>query len=359
MVTEQPFSFINEDLQSVYVYHWGPGHSGDSEHFSAASGPDAGAAPDGTTEAGSAEPGSLPAQAAAPAPPLSIKGIVQIVHGMAETGRRYEETAAELVRHGYLVYAADLRGHGRTADQYEGLGYAGKDGHNGMVKDILLLREEIGKRHPGLPVFLLGHSMGSFLVQKVMYTGPERYNAFLLTGSCGRQPFLSFGEKLAAMQCRLQGERKPSLLLNALVFGPYNRQFKPVRTPFDWLSRDTAEVDRFVADPYCGELCSAGFFCDFFRLLREIHRPEHMARIPVDKPVFLFSGAEDPVGHNGKGVERLAADYNRLGLRHVDLKLYPGARHELFHEFNKEEVIRDVLQWLDRQAGRLSAAAPS
>ncbi|WP_238996533.1 alpha/beta hydrolase [Paenibacillus pinistramenti] len=342
MVAEQPFSLMNEDLHPVYVYHWTP----EDSHAEACK--NGGAEND--ADAGSRET-SEPAREAA------LKGIVQIVHGMAETAKRYTETAAELVKQGYLVYAADLRGHGRTAEMFHGLGYAGKDGHNGMVQDIILLGSEIARRHPGLPLFLLGHSMGSFLVQKVMYTAPEPYAGFLLTGTCGRQPMIAIGEKLAMLQCSLQGDRQPSMLLNALVFGPYNRQFRPVRTPFDWLTRDKDEVDLFIKDPSCGELCSAGFFHDFFRLLLEIHKPVHMSRIPKHKPVFVFSGGQDPVGQNGKGVKRLIAEYERLGLQHLEWKLYPGARHELFHELNKAEVIRDVLAWLDRQVLQQPAAS--
>ncbi|WP_223067882.1 alpha/beta fold hydrolase [Paenibacillus caui] len=304
---EFPFSMISEDGQSVHVYHWAPADR------------------------------SIPP-----------RGVIEIVHGMAETAKRYEEAAAKFVEKGFLVYAADLRGHGLTASQQGALGYAGKDGHNAMVKDTLKLGQEIRKKHEGLPLFLFGHSMGSFLVQKIMYTAPEIYAGFLLTGTCGARPFISIGERIAALQCRLQGDRKPSQLLNGLVFGPYNRQFAPVRTPFDWLTRDEEEVDKYIDDPCCGELCSAGFFCDFFRLLSEIHRPSSMAKIPKEKPVFIFCGEQDPVGLNGKGVRRLIDGYGRLGLKDFEWKLYPGARHELLHEINRDEVIRDVIGWLER-----------
>ncbi|AWB43909.1 alpha/beta hydrolase [Paenibacillus sp. CAA11] len=292
-------------------------------------------------------------------PEHAPRGIVQISHGMAETSARYERFARELTAQGFAVYANDHRGHGKTAGYPEYLGYAGPDGHNGMVDDLLLLGSEIRLRHAGIPLFLLGHSMGSFLVQKTMYLSPEPYTGFLLTGSCGGQGGLAAGQLLASAQVRLQGAQHPSLLLNALVFGRYNRQFAPVRTPFDWLTRDQTEVDKFIEDPFCGALCSAGFFYDFFGLLREIHRPEHMAKIPKDKPVFIFSGEEDPVGLNGKGVHRLIEAYKELGLEQVDWKLYPHARHELLNELNRDEVTEDVLYWLNRQLQLSSSSAPS
>lgn len=309
-----PFSMIAEDGQSIEVCHWQA---------------------EGTAQAS--------------------RGIVEIVHGMAETAKRYEETAAALVAAGFEVFALDLRGHGESAKAKNSLGYAGADGHNWMVKDIALLGQEISRRHPGVPLFLMGHSMGSFLVQKVMYTAPGIYDGFMLTGTCGQRSMIAFGEGLARLHCALTGDQKPSMLLNAIVFGPYNRQFTPVRTPFDWLTRDTAEVDKFVQDPCCGELCSAGFFRDFFHLLSEIHQPGNMERIPRDKPIFIFCGEQDPVGLNGKGARRLIDKYKELGVSELEWKFYPEARHELLHEINREEVIQDMIHWLEEHTAPKAA----
>lgn len=279
--------------------------------------------------------------------PIKPAGVIQIVHGMAETALRYEETAAELVKTGYEVYAADLRGHGKAALEDNSLGYAGRDGHNQMVRDMIQLGGEIRRQHAEpIPLFLFGHSMGSFLTQKMMYTAPELYNGFLLSGTCGPRSMLAIGERLARLQCSLQGERKPSLLLNGMVFGPYNRRFLPIRTPFDWLSRDTSEVDKYIEDPCCGQLCTAGFFRDFFGLLRQIHRPANMKRLPLDKPVLLLAGTMDPVGLYGKGAQRLIDCYKTLGIRDFTWKFYEGARHELLHETNHAEVLSDLTGWL-------------
>lgn len=302
---ELPFTLINGEGHPIYVYHWAPDEN------------------------------DVP------------RGIVQISHGMAETAERYKRFAQELCSQGYHVYGNDHRGHGRTASSVEQLGYTGPDGLNGMVRDLRLLRDEIRRRHDSVPLFLLGHSMGSFLVQKIMYTSPGPYAGFLLTGTCGKQPMLTFGQLIASVQCRLQSDKHPSMLLSSLVFGRYNRNFLPTRTGVDWLTRDEAEVDKYLNDPCCGALCCAGFYDDFFRLLREIHRKENMSQIPKDKPVFVFCGEADPVGLNGKGVRRLITVYQELGILDLQWKLYPGARHELLNETNRDEVTEDVLHWLN------------
>lgn len=275
-------------------------------------------------------------------------GILQIAHGMAETAKRYERLARSLTACGYIVYASDHRGHGRTAGCPEELGYPGSDGFTGMAEDMLALSEIIRQEQPGLPLFLMGHSMGSFLTQKVMYLAPEHFSGFILSGTNGPRPLLTLGKSLARVQSRLQGDSHRSLLLNAVTFGGFNRKFLPVRTPFDWLSSDEQEVDRYLEDPECGFLCSAGFFYDFFTLLQEIHQPRNMQKIPNHKPVYIFGGELDPVGLNGAGVRRLAELYQQLGLQDVETRLYPDGRHEMLNEINRDEVTKHLCDWLER-----------
>lgn len=307
---EQTFKFENDAGQEVFVYEWSPSD-----------------------------------------PSLPLRGVLQIAHGMSETAERYKRFAEVLTSDGFVVYANDHRGHGRTAAGPDELGWPGKDGLNGMVRDMIALGEIIEERHAGLPLFLLGHSMGSFLTQKTMYTGPDRYKGFILTGTNGPRGLLSFGQNLAILQSKLQGPDHPSLLMNALSFGSFNKNFMPMRTPFDWLSRDEREVDKYIENPFCGFVCSAGFFDGLFGLLREIHRPDRMAKIPKDKPVYIFGGEQDPVGLQGKGVRRLVALYEQLGLQNVEVRLYPGGRHEMLNESNRDEVSRDTADWLIRHTG--------
>lgn len=283
-----------------------------------------------------------------PEPDTNIKAVLQIAHGMCETGARYEELAALLTKHGYAVYVNDHRGHGRTADKLDALGDAGENGFEGMIEDLILLSTVIKERHPQLPHFLLGHSMGSFITQKIMCTHSHHFDGFLLSGSNGPRSLLSIGENLAAAQVRIKGAEHRSVLINAIVFGPYNKGFGPVRTPFDWLSRDPEEVDLYVNDPYCGKVCSARFFREFFSLLKQIHRSDMLSNLVKDKPIYIFSGDEDPVGLRGKGVRNLIKLYQKLGVEQLEYRLYPGGRHEMLHEINRDEVATHVLDWLER-----------
>ncbi|MHA7580619.1 alpha/beta fold hydrolase [Paenibacillus vandeheii] len=278
----------------------------------------------------------------------NVKGVVQIAHGMSETAARYAEFAQQLTSHGFAVYANDHRGHGKTVENLNLLGNAGTDAFRWMASDMMNLGEVAAKENPDVPLFLMGHSMGSFLVQHLMYAGHERYHAFILSGTNGKRGLLRIGERLALLQCSVQGASHPSMLLNALVFGGFNRSFRPATTPFDWLSRDSEEVKRFIDDPLCGAVCSAGFFRDFFKMLLDIHLPSNMKRIPKDKSVYLFSGEQDPVGLHGKGVLNLVSQYRELQLEDVEYRLYPGGRHEMLHETNRTEVAQHVVEWLER-----------
>lgn len=278
---------------------------------------------------------------------VPVKAVLQIAHGMCETSDRYADLAALLSSNGYAVYANDHRGHGRTAGQIDRLGDAGENGFNGMIADLLLLQGIIRKQYGELPLFMLGHSMGSFLVQKIMCTEGNAYDGYLLSGSNGPRSLLSFGQTIAALQLRLQGQMHRSLLLNTIVFGPYSKGLGPIRTAFDWLSRDEEEVRRYVEDPYCGQICSTRFFKEFFTLLREIHQPKLLKGLVKNRPIYIFSGEDDPVGMRGKGVRNLIQMYRERGVQQLEYRLYPGGRHEMLHETNRREVEGDVLHWLD------------
>jgi alpha-beta hydrolase superfamily lysophospholipase len=284
-----------------------------------------------------------------PEPDVPVRGIVQIAHGMCETAARYARFAAALTGAGYAVYANDHRGHGKTAGKVDLLGDTGENGFYWMRLNILQLAAIARSRHEEQPIFLFAHSMGSFLAQKLMCEeGSDVYVGYILSGTNGPRSLLRVAESLAGMQLSLQGDHHRSVLLNSIVFGNYNLSFSPVRTAFDWLSRDTVEVDRFIADPFCGAICTTRFFRDFFRLLRDIHSRDSLRTLCRDKPVYLFSGQSDPVGMKGQGVMRLAQMYRERGIADVELKLYPEGRHEMLNEINRDQVTADVLDWLSR-----------
>ncbi|GIO31610.1 MULTISPECIES: alpha/beta hydrolase [Paenibacillus] len=283
-----------------------------------------------------------------PDPEAEIVGILQIAHGMCETAERYARFAAALTGKGYAVYAHDQRGHGLTAGSLERLGDVGENGFQFMVQDIVQLGRLARAQHPSVPLFLMGHSMGSFLVQKVILTEADGYDGFILSGTNGPRGMLRAGHMLASLQRMLQGDSHRSLMMNAIVFGGFNKAFSPNRTRFDWLSRDPEEVDRYIEDPFCGAICTARFFRDFFALLQEIQHPDGYQGISKHKPIYLFSGDQDPVGLKGQGVRRLEAVYRSLGLADVECRLYPEGRHEMLNEINRDEVTADVLDWLNR-----------
>jgi alpha-beta hydrolase superfamily lysophospholipase len=283
--------------------------------------------------------------------------VLHIVHGMAEHSLRYERLARRLTGAGIEVWAADQRGHGRTAvdgrnDPARGglLGHcADRDGFSRVVSDIGIIHKRIRALRPGVPLFLLGHSWGSFVSQRYIESSASGLAGCILSGTRGPGGLkLSLGAPLMSLIAALKGSRGASRLAYAIADGPYNKPFRPNRTAFDWLSRDEKEVDAYVSDPLCGNLCSAGFYRDLIGALSGLHRPEAMAGIPRDLPVYVFSGSADPVGEMGSSPTALVNAYRSLGIKDLEFVLYPGARHETLNETNRDEVTEDLLTWLGK-----------
>jgi len=276
-----------------------------------------------------------------------LKCIVQIAHGMAEHAGRYRDFAKFLNSRGIGVYANDHRGHGKTAGKLENVGYfADEDGWEKVVQDMFQLTNRVNQTHPGVPVFLLGHSMGSFLVRDYIVRPPSNVRGAVLSGTAGDPGVMgTIGILIAKWSCRFRGRKKPDKLLDQLSFGSFNKQFKPVRTKFDWLSRDETVVDRYVSDEYCGGIFTSGFFLDLFRGIKKINRPDHISRTPPKLPVLCISGEKDPVGHNTKGVKRVIRSFRKGGSQDVEFLFFPGGRHEMLNETNREEVYGAVSGW--------------
>ena len=276
------------------------------------------------------------------------RAVVQIAHGMAEHSTRYARFATFLVERGYAVYAHDHRGHGQTAGGDANLGWAGEDGWNALVADIVSVGEHAEKRHPGKERCLFGHSMGSFATLQVMVERGGRYQAYVLSGSDEPGGFLVLAGRQAAKLERLrQGARGKSGVLAQLSFGAFNDAFKPARTDFDWLSRDAAEVDKYIADPHCGHRVTNQFWVDFTAALSKIGSAD-WSRMPTGKPVYVFSGERDPVGKMGSGTRALIARLKRAGFSRIEEKIYAEGRHEMLNETNKDEVMQGVVAFLDR-----------
>lgn len=280
---------------------------------------------------------------------VKVKGIVQIAHGMAETAARYESFAEVLTRNGYIVCINDHRGHGKTAGAIENVGYlAEEDGFDWLVKDLYQLSGIIKKENPELPLFLFGHSMGSFAAQRYIMLYGNELKGVILSGSNGEQGImLDIGAFLAKKEIKKNGRKAKSNKLDEMSFGSFNNAFKPNRTEFDWLSRDNDEVDKYINDPFCGTVFTCGFFYDFFIGLKAIESKNNLRLVPKELPIFIFSGDKDPVGKFGKGVIRLFNRYKKYGVKDVTYKLYKGGRHEMLNEINKDEVMKDVVDWLN------------
>jgi alpha-beta hydrolase superfamily lysophospholipase len=285
------------------------------------------------------------------------RAVVQITHGMAEHSGRYARLAGVLVGAGYAVWAHDHRGHGGTARSDDDLGhFADHHGFERVVDDLLEVRAELGGQGQdgaGPPVALFAHSMGTFISQAALaLRSPSPWEAVILTGSDapGGLAYRAFLQ-VARVERRRQGPRGRSAILDALAFDPYNMAFRPTRTDSDWLSRDDTEVDLFLADPRTGFPLTNQAWVDFIAGREQVAHAGFGAVAPKDLPVLLIAGEKDPVGRKGKGVRMLADQLGRAGMRDVELRLYPGARHELVNETNRDQVHADVLSFLDRTLG--------
>ncbi len=286
-------------------------------------------------------------------PESAVKAAVQIAHGLAEHGGRYARLAQALTEAGYAVYAGDHRGHGRTAPTPADLGFfAERDGWRRCVDDLATLHRRIAADHPARPVVLLGHSMGSFMAQQVISERGDELAGAVLSGSGGKPNALAAAGRLIARIERLRlGARGRSALLHAFSFGAFNKPFAPARTPFDWLSRDPAEVDKYIADPLCGFGATVQLWIDLLDALGDVTGARRQAGIPKRLPVRIISGSRDAVGADTKSVQQLLAAYRAAGLERVTHRFYPEARHELFNELNRDEVTRDLVVWLDGVVG--------
>ncbi|MFW5933485.1 MAG: alpha/beta fold hydrolase [Actinomycetota bacterium] len=257
------------------------------------------------------------------------KAVVQLQHGMAEHAGRYRRFAEALTNAGYLVYAADARGSGRSA--VNGYGQWGPDGWPGWVDDLGRLVTRIREDEPELPLGLFGHSMGSFAAQQYLLDHAEEVDAVVLSGST----------HVGWLVPVLDADEPADL-------SAFNQPFEH-RTGFEWLSRDEAEVDAYVADPACG--WEAPPLPDIDTLAAAADA-ERVAAIRADLPILIVSGLDDPLAQGGAAVEALAEQYRQAGLSEVEVKLYPEARHELLNETNRDEVTADIVAFLDRTLAR-------
>ncbi|MEE2732672.1 MAG: lysophospholipase [Pseudomonadota bacterium] len=279
------------------------------------------------------------------------RAVVHINHGMAEHGRRYEPIAEQLTAAGYVVYAHDHRGHGHSIPQGGLVGhYADVNGWNLVQSDVQRVNQHIRDNEATLPIILLGHSMGSFIAQYYCIKHGDTVDAVILSGSGFSTPgALRAPRMLVKLEKLRSGPKGRSALIDYQTFGNFNKKFGETRTEADWLTRCNTEVDLYIADPLCGFLCTNQLWQDFLGGLDTLTRLRNLQNIPNDLPFYLLSGERDPLSYhsNQHGIHKLANHLRSAGQSDVSVKLYEEGRHEIFNELNRDEVVADLVQWLD------------
>lgn len=271
-----------------------------------------------------------------------VKGVVQLVHGICEYILRYDQFARFLAARGYVVVGNDHLGHGKTAKGPQEYGYFTQWWD--LVHDVRALQLKMKETYPELPYFLLGHSMGSFVARTFLIDYPGSLNGCILSGT-GQEPsaMVAAGKLLTGMG----DPSKVNKLFYNLSIGAYNKKFAPTRTSADWICRDEKVVDAYLADPLCNFPTKAGMNHAMMTGLQYVADKENLRKMDKNLPVYFFAGDRDPVGAMGKGVKKVSGWFREAGMKDVTVKLYPGGRHEMLNETNREEVYADVLNWLD------------
>jgi alpha-beta hydrolase superfamily lysophospholipase len=284
----------------------------------------------------------------------SPKAILVIAHGMAETIERYAPFFDFLAENGLCVYGHSHRGHGTLAASSNQLGHLSEGGWSRMREELKAAVLMAKESYPDTPVFLLGHSMGSFLARDFLIRDSALIDGVILSGTGFLSPqILAFGSGISKIESAIFKPTHHSTLLTALSFGTYNKKIDHPKTPFDWLSCDPEIVENYINDPLCGNVHTAGFYSEFFKNLdRILHHPDYKM-LKKELPLLIFSGSQDPVGDYGKGVLLSEAHYASIGLN-TTLKLYEGGRHEMLNAPNRQEVYQDVLKWIENQVIRIN-----
>jgi len=275
---------------------------------------------------------------------IEEKGVIFIIHGMGEYYKRYESMGTYLSNHGYSVAMIDHKGHGTNIKSLDELGLV-EDNFKDSIDEIQLAIEEVRIMKHGIPLYILGHSMGSFMAQIILENGIKN-NGVILSGSV--RPF-KFTIKLAYLLANLllKFRNKRSYIFDKLVFGLNNVKFKG-NSKFRWLTRDEESVEEFEKDPLCGCIPYTSYYRGLFYMIgKTIERGDKEKNL--NTPMYIFSGGDDPVGEYGIGTKRLYKFYKKLGYKDMEVKIYSKGRHEMLNEINKEEVYLDLIDWLDRR----------
>jgi len=272
---------------------------------------------------------------------------LHICHGMAEHSLRYDCFASFLTDAGIAVYAQDHRGHGFTKEEGERGWFADYDGWHRVVNDSIAVDNYIRNENDDIPNFLMGHSMGSFIVRTEITERPNAFNGLIIMGTGASKGIAGKIGRMVALSHKKKGDpRLPDITMDKLSFGSYLRKIKNPKTQYDWLSKDEEEVKKYVDDPLCGFVCSSGFYLDLIDGIEEANKLPLMRKINKNLPVLIISGDADPVGSYGRGVKKVYSLYKKAGIKDVELKLIPGGRHEILNETDRDETMAFIRNWL-------------
>ncbi len=283
-------------------------------------------------------------------PSKKPKFVLQIIHGMAEYIERYNPFAQFIAENGGVVCGEDHLGHGKTACEQDRGYIAKKDGYVHMIDDAHRLTQIAKEKFPGLPVFILGHSMGSFILECYIAKYGSEIDGAVVSGTGGSNPLGGAGIAVTRVIQLFKGERWRSAFVNNMAFGSYNKKYTDVRSEFDWLNRDRDEVQKYVDDPLCGFTFTLSGFRDLFRVLAAATRKGWENDVPSALPLLYIAGSEDPVGNYGAGPREMSGRLSATGHGDVTLTLYSGMRHEVLNEQGKQQVWDDILNWVSKRA---------
>lgn len=285
-------------------------------------------------------------------PESEVRAVLQICHGMVEYIGRYDEFAQFLCDRGYYVVGNDHLGHGKSVQAKSEYGFFNeKYGNVCVLGDIHTLRQRTMKRYPGVPYFMLGHSMGSSLLRQYIEMYGNGLAGVVLMGTVAdhKKAALAFGKRLCRIMAAFRGWHYRSKLVDDLAIGGYNKKFKPAQTQADWITSDYERLEKYATDPLCTFRFTVNAYYNMFLGMMNMQRKESVYMIPKGLPVFFVSGADDPVGDFGKGVRKIYEKYQTAGIQDVTLRLYTGDRHEILNETDRQQVYEDLLEWFEER----------
>ena len=283
-------------------------------------------------------------------PEGEVRAVLQICHGMVEYIRRYDGFAQFLCGKGYYVVGNDHLGHGKSVQAKSEYGFFHeKYGNACVIGDMHTLRQRTEKKYPGVPYFMLGHSMGSSLLRQYIQMYGNGLSGAVLMGTVAahKKTALLLGKRLCRVMAAFRGWHYRSRLVDNLALGSYNRKFRPARTRADWITSDNENLDIYVSDPLCSFVTTVNAYYNIFSGMLGIQRKESVYMIPKGLPILFVSGAEDPVGEFGRGVRKIYEKYRAAGIQDVSLRLYTGDRHEILNETDRDQVYKDLLNWFE------------